>query len=733
MKSAEDANNLIVATSRPRPGRSLSMRTSLLLAFGSVLLLTAGGIFINSLYTSNRVLRTLSTSLVDHTEALAEVKLDAFFGRVSTINAGTAIRLKNGLLTWGDWDSFRLFLSPMLRNMPQVSLVGAGDGQGNAYNLVRQSTNWLSQEIRPAEWGNRSRWKEFSVGGEFVREWWDETDFDPRTRPWYTGAMEASQAGGEFEAGSSLGLSPFWTKPYKFYTTSKYGLTVATTVPFTNGLDAVVYFDVHLDNLDAFVAENAPSANGATLVLNNRGEVLAWPGQGEYSRDKVLAGDGGVELAANRLPGLAAAVRYWKNTGKPAELKERIRHEGEWYWLAFRALPQAGATAHVLVLVPQNDLLGEAISERQRMVVVLLLGLLCAIGVAFWLAAVYTRPISTLVHHSEAIQRLELTERVDVTSHIVEVQQLSSAQARMSSALESFSRYVPREVIAELLRQGEAAKIGAHPAELTVLFSDIQRFTSISETLPPNDVAQYLSEYFDAIHGIIERHQGTTDKFIGDAIMAFWGAPKTDETHALHAVQAVMECRQRLDELNRLWKAAGRPEFYTTFGLATGPVVVGNVGASNRLNYTVLGNTVNIASRCVGLGRELGCSILALESVATATVGRIEWRRLGPVQVRGISKPMMVCEPLGLIGTVDPAQMQFKTEYERALNAYLSMDFAGALSILEQLQKAKSEDASVRFLMSRCHNLEHSATAELQTDMLSFNTTAQSTKPADTH
>lgn len=718
--SGELTDGEVGTDSTPVRRRGISMRTSLVLGFGSVLLLTAAGILFNNFYTSRKVVGTLSTTILEQTRDLAELKINDFFGVVSGINRSTAVRLRNGLLPWQDWDSFRRFVLPMLQRVPQVSAVGAGDSDGNAYNLVRFGTNWHSQEIRPDEWGARTLWKEWTPNGKQVREWWEESDFDPRQRPWFTGAIEEAERD---EAHRSGGLSvqhPFWTPPYRFFTTGEYGLTVSTRVPWTNRLNAVVYFDVDMKDLDAFVSESRPSANGFVIVLNEDLEVLGWPGRGAYARANVLTGNGGVHLAADKLPGLSTLLGLWKSRGEPDELMDYTRRGERNMWLGLRSLPAAETKFHVLVGVPEDDILGEARKERQRMAVVLAFGLVVSVGLAFWLASVYTRPISSLVHHSEAIQRLDLSKPQSIVSRVAEVQLLSTAQARMSSALESFSRYVPRDVIAELLRQGEAAKIGAHPAELTVLFSDIRRFTAISETLSPDDVALYLSEYFDVLHGVIERHQGTTDKFIGDAIMAFWGAPRPDEHHALNAVRAVLESRTRLDELNRRWKAVGRPEFFTTFGLATGVVVVGNVGAHNRLNYTVLGNTVNVASRCVGLGRDLGCSILALESVENVTSKEIEWRRLGPVQVRGIRDPMMVCEPLGLRGEASPEVLAFKEHYERALDAYLARDFVGALECLARFTSGRADDLSVRYLVRRCHELENSAPEDLQTGMLSF-------------
>jgi adenylate cyclase len=425
-------------------------------------------------------------------------------------------------------------------------------------------------------------------------------------------------------------------------------------------------------------------------------------------------------VAAGALPLLTRVLSFWRDNGSPERLMKRTSWEGHGVWITLRTLTLPGEKLHVLVAIPESDLLADVIRERQRMALVLGVSLVVSVALAIWLASRYTRPVTQLVARSEAIERLELAEQTPVPSSVLEVKRLAGAQARMSAALESFSRYVPREVIAELIKQGEAARIGAHPAELTVLFSDIRRFTSISEHLSPDEVARYLSDYFDALHQIIERHLGTTDKFIGDALMAFWGAPRHDDQHALNAVRATLECDARLGDLNRAWKSEGRPEFLTTFGLASGSVVVGNVGARNRLNYTVLGNTVNVASRCVGLGRELGCSILALESVSDSTREEIEWRRLGPVTVRGISEPKMVCEPLGLKGVVAADRLAFRETYERALDAYLARDFATALKRLEPMASRDPQEPSVRYLIHRCHALEDKAPRDFKTEMLSF-------------
>lgn len=709
--------------------RGLSLRMSLVLGFGTLLLLTAGAIVWNNLHASRRVLASLSTSLLRQTTSLAEMKLQTFFGDLAGLNTGAARRMEAGFLTWGDWDALRRYMQPVLQRHPHLSGVGGGDSEGNAWNLVVRGDRWHTQTIRPAEWGRRGFWQEWDADGHLVREWWEESEFDPRVRPWYLGAVAVARQS-MTNASASRAPVPHWTAPYRFYTTGEDGVTVATRVPWTNTLDAVIYFDLTLKDLDAFVQGSRPSAHGFTLMLNDDLEVIAWPGEGDVSREKVLTGERRVELAADRLPLLAQALDYWRSQGRPAELVARVPSAGyETFWLGLHTILLAGEAFHVLVAVPETDLIGEVIRERQRVALVLVGAVVGGVLLALWLAGLYARPIGALVRRSAAIQRLDLSPQAELRSNLAEVRQLADAQSSMRAALESFSRYVPRDVIAELLRQGEAARIGAHPAELTVLFSDIRRFTALSENLPPDDIARQLSEYFDALHTLIAKRQGTTDKFIGDALMAFWGAPRPDDEHALHAVEAALDCSAALEQLNRNWHQSGRPEFQTTFGLATGPVVVGNVGARDRLNYTVLGSTVNLASRCVGLGRNLGCAVLAAESVMHATAGRIEWRRVGPVQVKGLIRPVLVCEPLGRVGELPADLLAFRDAYESALDRYLERDFAAALPAAEGLKELRPRDLSVAFLERRSRELAGVTGGELHTTLLLFGREATVPEP----
>lgn len=681
----------------------ISLRASLLLGFVSILLLTATGIVVNNIVSARRVSKILTSTLVEQSTELTNAKLEAFFGAPADFCTSLAAWSERGLFLGGDPGHFIAFMTTIMDELPQVSAISIGNDQGHGQMLKRDGTNWLSRQVRVDEWALTAKWTRWNPALEVVGKWEDSLGYDPRFRPWYIGATNlAATVGGTANLEALLS----WSEPYRFFTSQEVGVTLSLRLPRSDKREVVIAFDIKLKDLDEFVATHPPTPNGFAIVLNDQGQVLGWPGAQDKSREAMLAGAKRTRLIESRVPILAEAAQAWEEDGRPDEYQRTIGTGPDQHWLSFRPVRVAGTTFWSVLVMPERDFLGEVWAERKRLAMVALGGMGVTVLVAFLLAALYTRPLAALAGRSERIERLELPEPNGVKSRIAEVARLSTAQDRVVAALESFSRYVPRGVIRELMSRGEAAKIGAHPTELTILFSDIRGFTALSEQRPPDEIARHLSDYFDAVHLVIDKHHGTTDKFIGDAVMAFWGAPKPDREHALHAVEAVVECRSLMDRLNEEWRAAGRPELVTTFGLATGPVAVGNVGARNRMNYTVMGNTVNVASRCVGLGRDLGCEVLTSESVVDAAGDKIEWRRLGLVRVRGIRRPMMVCEPLGRRGEVPARTLAFRDQYEAALDLFLNRDFHAAQQSLQRLLQSHPRRESVQYLLNRCIELQ---------------------------
>jgi adenylate cyclase len=218
-----------------------------------------------------------------------------------------------------------------------------------------------------------------------------------------------------------------------------------------------------------------------------------------------------------------------------------------------------------------------------------------------------------------------------------------------------FGQYVPPELVDRMARDPEIYSMEGKEETLTVLFSDVRDFTSISESLSAKDLSTYINDYLTAMSLVIHKHGGTLDKYIGDAIMAFWGAPMEDAAHARHAVLAALEMQRRALELSEEFKAKGWREARIGIGLNTGLMRVGDMGSKLRKAYTVMGDAVNLGSRLEGLTKEYGAAILVGEDTRKAT-REIAYREIDRVRVKGKDEAVTVYEPLGLEGEI-PAKM----------------------------------------------------------------------------
>jgi adenylate cyclase len=207
-----------------------------------------------------------------------------------------------------------------------------------------------------------------------------------------------------------------------------------------------------------------------------------------------------------------------------------------------------------------------------------------------------------------------------------------------------FSRYVAKDVFDQLMADPSRARLGGQRREMTVLFSDIRGFTTFSEQGEPEDIVQQLNEYFSRMVHVLFEHRGTLDKFVGDAVMALFGAPVEDPDHAEHAVQAALAMLRELDALNRDWAVQGRPMLAIGVGVNTGEMVAGNIGSETIMSYTVIGDAVNLGSRLESLNKQHGTTIIISDSTRARLKGRYDIRPLGDVVVKGKTQPVAIFE-----------------------------------------------------------------------------------------
>ena len=219
----------------------------------------------------------------------------------------------------------------------------------------------------------------------------------------------------------------------------------------------------------------------------------------------------------------------------------------------FRKFELRGLELWIGVVAPEKDFLSHIQAQRYIVLAICSVVLLISVLVARRLAQRFSQPLESLAQQSARVRELKLTDRMPIESGLTEVAQLADANAQMMKALDSFSRYVPIDLVRELLRRGEVAQIGGRTETLTILFTDIRNFTAVAEVMPPQALTNHMAEYFSEMLHMLSSEHATVDKFMGDAIVAFWGAPMSDPDHAVHAVRAVLNCRDRLTELNQKW------------------------------------------------------------------------------------------------------------------------------------------------------------------------------------
>ena len=271
-----------------------------------------------------------------------------------------------------------------------------------------------------------------------------------------------------------------------------------------------------------------------------------------------------------------------------------------------------------------------------------------------------------------------------------------------------FGQYVPPELVDAMARDPEKYNMRPRAAELTILFSDVRDFTSISEALEPEALREYINEYLTEMSAIIRnRHRGTLDKYMGDAIMAFWGAPVADPEHARNGVLAALDMQKECRILNQKFAARGWPTLKIGVGVNSGSVRVGDMGSKVRRAYTAMGDAVNVASRLEGITKQYGADIIIGDGTRRL-ISRFVLREVDRVRVKGKDEPVAIFEPLGLEGQVDPAKLNEIALWNQALRLYRAQDWDIAeLQLLNLRKMAPASDMYQLFVERIAHYRAH--------------------------
>jgi adenylate cyclase len=275
----------------------------------------------------------------------------------------------------------------------------------------------------------------------------------------------------------------------------------------------------------------------------------------------------------------------------------------------------------------------------------------------------------------------------------VTMQRFLAEERERARIRKTFESYVAPTIVQEMLKHPEQLRLGGERREITVLFTDIRGFTTMSENLDPEALVKLLHDFLNPMSNIIINQGGTIDKYMGDAIMALFGAPLIQTDHPRLACRAALEMVDSLEALNRTWAEQGRPPLKVGVGVNTGPVAVGNMGSDRLFDYTAIGDNVNLASRLEGLNKYYGTNILISDTTAQALGNGFILRDVDQVRVKGKAQAARIYELLGE-GEPDPALARYLESYHRALALYRERRFHESLTAFAQTLEAHPGDAA---------------------------------------
>ena len=456
--------------------------------------------------------------------------------------------------------------------------------------------------------------------------------YDARTRPWYRETMGADR--------------PLVSSPYFAFSVGAPVITVSA--PLRGKVPGVLAADLKLDTFSDFVQAQRPGEHGIVMIFDSTGSLIAHPDFAQFvTRAMTHPSQPPLPNIKEISSGVAAAVlRQWQ--GRDHYDGEIRDDQGRDYLFRISKLTLGEQySVNILLLAAQEDFV-QGVRKLQ------LTGLILAIiaGAAFvpviWIfGGRMSRSLKSITAQAVKLQNLAAPDTSPVTSYVKEIHELGSTVNLAQRAIWSFARFVPKEIVRRVLDNSISTELGGVREEITVAFTDVRDFTTIAESTDPDILMHQTSRYFSALTEAFLAEGGTVDKFIGDAVMVFWNAPTRQPDHVERACRAALAGKLASEKLNSQFETEGLKPFFTRFGIHVGEAVVGNLGSTERMNYTALGNTVNLASRLEGLNKQFGTAILVSEDVYLRVQHLFQFRALESVVAKGMTRETRIFELVG--------------------------------------------------------------------------------------
>lgn len=671
----------------------ISIRISILTILLTLLLGTSFLIAGIDYFTTNDILIKTTQNSLHYASGKVSEQIASYLQPLERNTYVGSTLISAGVITPEQSTNFTNFLYRILAQDTDTSAVYWGDENGNFYMLAyTEDKHFISENITQTPMGSKKTEITYTEDWHLIKSSTiSYTSSNPNIYPWYQKA--------KFEKEPTWLITPF-TKLGG--TEQPLGITASTPVYDENQkLRGVFAIDIPLQKITTFVKNIKITENSIIFICDQYSNVLS----AYAANTNLMLGYKMPKLADLNIPIAQASFNLYKKNHQPIFSYDFNKEK---YITAYEKIPNTIGESEwqVAIVTPVKDI--TAPLEKNILLALFFSALAVILGIV--LATIFSsrisKPIVKLANDAELICQLKLKEVKNTFSRIKEISLMADSFSKMKNAIASFQRYMPIALVKNLLLTNKIAEVGGEMRELTLLFSDIENFTSISENISAQDLMQYLSEYFQSATRVILQTGGTIDKYIGDGIMAFWGAPIADKDHALHACQAAWQLQQAFQKLNEKWQTENKPQLATRIGINTGPVVVGNVGSDDRLNYTSLGNTVNLASRLESLNKNYHTYIMVGESTYNLVKDKFIFRLLDKVTVKGKKQGSYVYELMDIKTKDDTKkeieQQNYNQSFSLAFDKYENGEWQTALDLFNQLAKQYPEDYVSKIFIERC-------------------------------
>jgi adenylate cyclase len=688
------------AAAAPGPRRRVALRTALTLFVMLSVLSTALLIHLSWSRTARdnviEVARQLNGQIADSIGGkLGDIQRNA----AATQDAVRSIFVQGAITPLDEGKREFIFLA-LLQAQPELSWIAFGWPTGEFFGAEKVSEDLV--QMVEVVWNpllhqaKRRTDRYIPEPGEprFIDRNYEPTTYAVLDQKWYREAIRRDIT--------------VWTQTTGFPGRQQPGINVSGKLILYGRFIGVIDVTIELGRLSRFLAGLHVGETGTVAIIDGAGNIIASPDPAQRAAEEAGKMRRLDSLDPKESPLLAvardalAANRTQLSTYKsrtPLPLPPYRAEDGAVYFITFS--PLDFLDWKVVTVIPEKDFLANIDRNTQRLLWLLagftLAMILAAILLADWLLG---RPLLRIARELRHIEGFRLDRISRVASPLRELDDLSAAMMQMAQGLTSFQKYLPTELVRTLVSQGIEAKPGGQQQTLTVLFADLAGFTLLSERLGAA-VVPVLTRYLSSASDAIARESGTIDKFIGDAVMAFWGAPKTIEHHAEAACRAALACREALAEI-RVPEAEGQTSaLHLRIGINTGGMLVGNIGSEERLNYTVIGDAVNLASRLEAVNKVYGTEIIIGEATRRAAGAAIRVRELDTVAVYGRIGATAIFELLAMVEAGAPEP--WVAGYEAGLAAYRARRWAEAIAAFEAVIAARpGGDAPAAMLLARC-------------------------------